>query len=112
MSADNWAVCPRCDSARDRELARRGAEVDAAYGKVTPEDFDVMRRDLRAFAGQRVDNTFREDYEIGVHDGVFSVDYRGHCETCDLQHSFKTEAPLVIDEKPAARSRGKGVTGR
>jgi len=100
MSADNWGVCPRCRVAHEQDLLARAKEVDAAYGKVAPTEYDGLRRQYAAFAETRPEETFREDYEIGMNtDGTFSVDYHGRCETCGLKHVFKhTDRVLTARE--------------
>lgn len=44
--------------------------------------------------------SFREDYEIGVEDGVLFIDYRGNCSVrhggCNLKVKFTHEAPVDI----------------
>lgn len=63
MSADNWAVCPRC-------------KRDSA----SPDEYD--------------DCNFREDYEQGVFQGEYFVEYRGQCTECGLKHTFKHKQAL------------------
>lgn len=72
MSADNWAICPRC---------LNEAKINAgAFGYLLdPYKFQ----------------TFREDYEIyGAKDGIISVNYAGYCQVCNLSFSFKDERPF------------------
>jgi hypothetical protein len=89
VSADNWTQCPCCRQAWTDELQRRGVEVEAAYGKVTPDEYERLREGLRKFAGARRDETFREDYEIGIDGDFFVVDYCGRCDKCGFGHTFK-----------------------
>lgn len=63
MSADNWAICPRCLDRTRRETIH---EVD----------IETLR-------------TFREDFDQGMdEDGTFSVHYKGGCATCGFSHAF------------------------
>lgn len=101
MSADNWAICPRClnraRKAEDDALAiikesRRQAiaedmpipesvftAAEAAVKRVEPEDY----------------RTFREDYEFyGVESGTVSYDYSGYCDVCELSLSFNDKHPI------------------
>ena len=55
MSADNYAACPKCQAAHDDEVVKARAAVDAAYGKVSVEEFDRMREKANAMAGP-IDN--------------------------------------------------------
>jgi hypothetical protein len=92
MSADNWAVCPRCkqDAIRAREDKQLAA--DKAYGTAPPEEYLAM---LKAIDGPLVfAETFRENYEQGVRDGIYYVGYHGKCSECGLTHKFKHEQPL------------------
>ena len=112
MSADNWAICPRC-LARARKAAddaraviqenRRQAEIEdlpipemifasaeSALKEAEPEDF----------------RTFREDYEFyGVTSGVLKVSFSGNCQTCDLSLDINEEYPMQglegLDIQPA-----------
>jgi len=43
---------------------------------------------------------FREDYELGMLDGVFFVDYRGNCSTyrsdgCEYSYNYKVNINLL-----------------
>ncbi len=88
--ADRWSTCPRCEARRVEDLAKRGAELSAACGKVTADEYEAMKRTFAAFSNARCSpETFREDYEIGLHNGEFTVDYHGKCEDCGLTHTFK-----------------------
>ena len=94
MSADNWAICPRCVATKERDLAAAQAAIDAAYGKVPVAEFDAMRQELDAKRTEEIKPTFREDYEIGVYDDEFFVSYKGRCTVCDLEHRFERSETL------------------
>jgi hypothetical protein len=96
MSADRWAVCPRCNNAWLTELTRCGAEVEAAYGKVPADEYERLRSAVRAQAGKHLDETFREDYEIGIDGSAFVVSYHGKCTTCGLRHKFERRDEIAI----------------
>lgn len=104
MSADRWSMCPRCEVNRQLAAAVAAAEVEAAYGKVTVEDFDLLRARADDLA-QQVDNpglvngneTFREDYWItDPAQGEVSIKYRGRCDICGLALSFEHTHPLDV----------------
>lgn len=68
MSADNWAICPRCES---------NAELQALAPVVDSEQF----------------RTFREDYEFyGADVGEVHAVYSGRCTVCGISakidHSY------------------------
>ena len=99
MSADNWARCPRCLQDAENALAAQGAEVDAAYGKVSVEEFDRMRdalyRAREHINGENAYRSFREDYEItGAENGEVEVTYSGECNKCGLKLKFNDSHPI------------------
>ena len=89
MSADNWAVCPRC-ARRHRDKLRAGAaKVAEAYGKVSVEEWDRMRAEQAEREDVGIDASFREDYEFyGAEDGSVVASYSGCCVHCGLSLSF------------------------
>jgi len=99
MSADNWAVCPRCEKKRQAKIRETEAEVAAAYGKVSVDKFDAMRESLAELRTAEPEPTFREDYEFyGVEAGVLRIDYGGSCQVCGLEQEFHHAEPLAVDE--------------
>lgn len=40
----------------------------------------------------------REDFEVGIWDQKFYVDYGASCRQCKFKHRFKVEEPLAIEE--------------
>lgn len=95
MSADNWAICPRCqrDHAKTIEAAQEKAR--AAYGTLPVEEYERLAVEAQVIAKSEVERTFREDYEIyGAEDGTIIVSYSGHCQNCNLGLDFKDERPF------------------
>lgn len=41
--------------------------------------------------------TYREDYEIGIHNNEFYVHYKGSCKECGFVHEFHHEAKLKVE---------------
>jgi len=77
MSADNWAICPRCKAEFDAKLAE--LPFDEPPPKTSFDDY-----------------TFREDYELGVvYTGEFYVRYEGRCQVCGLKKVFKHSEQLL-----------------
>lgn len=94
MSADNWAVCPRCVARAKKAEADKLATVMASYGKIPVAEFDAARAAIKPVRDEDF-RTFREDYEIsGARDGVVTVDYSGHCSTCGLGLDFTDERSI------------------
>lgn len=97
MSADNWAECPKCADLRAAKLAKLDADIAAQYGKITVEAFDELRKQAAEERNKKINlHTFREDYEIGVFEGEFSVSYTGGCSVCGTGHSFKHDEPVTL----------------
>lgn len=96
MSADRWAICPKCKRDAEKQRDDKKLKAGKSYGKVTPGEY------LAALAESEkpteLGETFREDYWLGVNeDGFFSIDYSGSCGTCGLDHKFKYEKQLDIE---------------
>jgi hypothetical protein len=89
MSADSWAICPRCVAQARAEYDKNVEAVMATYGKVPVEEFDAARAALVAPAMGDF-QTFREDYEFyGAEAGEVEASYSGHCSKCGLGLDFK-----------------------
>lgn len=91
MSADNWAVCPRCRDRVEAERDERLNEMAKAYGKVGADEYEALR--ARALdPGEPLKEMFREDYEFyGVEDGTIVASYSGSCTVCHLETTFRHE---------------------
>ena len=105
MSADNWAICPKCNAAKIAAKEKQLLDAGASYGKVEPAEYLRM---LEA-ANKPIDSesTLREDYEIEVDtNGEFSVDYRCLCNDCKFAFRYKhSEAVGTVGDKPTNRER-------
>jgi hypothetical protein len=94
MGADNWTQCPRCYTTNRAKADELDEGVRTAYGKVTESEFNHLRDSAFSFrksigSDHNFSETLREDYEIGIHNGEFSVDYRAHCNVCGFVHTLK-----------------------
>lgn len=93
MSANNWATCPRCVKRLQAEEDAKAEALAASYGKVSADEYDRLKAELRATATAETKYELREDYSLGVQpDGKFSVSYHARCSACDFRFSFKHEA--------------------
>ena len=101
MSADNWATCPQCLSTAIREYELRKAAIEAAYGKVSIEEFESQRAALGEVPTRgAMEPTLREDYELGIDmKGKFEVEYYAGCSQCRFAHTFKTTETIAFAEK-------------
>lgn len=101
MSANNWAICPKCNRQRVETIKRLDCSIVEAYGKLPQDKYLelVAARDNPP----RLQNTLREDYEIGMYDAErFVVSYRAHCGACGFAFSFKHEELVDSDRKGEA----------
>lgn len=97
MSADNWAVCPRCKRVRADALATETRLLAEAYGKIPVEEFDQKRKALAEHEREHEHpmTTFREFYEFyGVETGTLHISYGGRCTVCELEFSHESEHEL------------------
>jgi alkylation response protein AidB-like acyl-CoA dehydrogenase len=98
MSADNYAMCPRCQKALDGTVDTLSRRMAEGYGKVPVAEYAELQSKLaeaavKAHAGSQ---TFREDYEIyGAADGDVVVDYGGSCTECGLRLTFTDHHPIA-----------------
>jgi hypothetical protein len=91
VSADNWAVCPRCYQRARDEYDEKVAAVMSSYGRVPVEEFDAARAKLEEPQAEQF-TRFREDYEFyGAETGTLTVSYKGRCAECGLELAFKDE---------------------
>lgn len=89
MSADNWAKCPRClKQAADKKKAAEEA-MQLGYGKVPQEEFLVLKAE--ADAPIALEDTLREDYEVGIWQYDFRLHYDASCEVCGFKFSYRYE---------------------
>ena len=95
MSADRWSKCPECARKRKLKKAKLVKAAEDSYGKVSKKDFDKLKADADEFNGD-VDETFREDYEIGmgiIFEGELYISYRGSCTECGFEKKFNYHEP-------------------
>lgn len=90
MSANNWAICPRClHRARADRLALAQRVADG-YGVLPMAEFDVLRAEMDTRLDPEKYRTFREDYELHLDSaGDLNVSYAGGCSKCGLKYDFQ-----------------------
>lgn len=95
MSADNWAICPKCERVTIRKLEEDEATVVAQYGKLPIDQWEDMqagvvhrRTEIAKYDVNR--HTLREDWEIGTNNegGEFRVHYTAGCHICKFEYSY------------------------
>ena len=104
MSADNWTTCPRCEANAAKEKAALWQQAEKAYGKATEAEY--LRLTREAGEAFELPDSLREDYEIGLSDGKFYVDYRCQCGECGFEFRYRHEERLP----PAGPVAGDGDT--
>jgi hypothetical protein len=77
--ADRYSYCPICTKSLNKKLKE-------GYGKLPEAEYKQIQNQLHALG-----YTVREDYEMGIHDGAFFVDYHGKCSECGFTHKFNHE---------------------
>lgn len=90
MSADNWAICPKCDEAHQAMLAKERADLEKQYGKIPIDDFIKRKARVDALPPQP-QNTLRENWELGITGGSFEVNYHASCRNCLFKYDYKHE---------------------
>lgn len=96
MSADNWAICPKCKDTADTKAVESAKLARESYGKVPVEEYQRMLDEADKLADKGLDETLREDFAVGVKaDGTFEVIYGCRCRACGFTHSFRHSAPVM-----------------
>ena len=87
MSANNWAICPRCNKAEDDKRAALVKRLATDYGKVSMEKYAQLQAALSA--PRPALDTLREDWEIGMDtSGEFVVTYSCSCAKCGFAFEY------------------------
>jgi uncharacterized protein CbrC (UPF0167 family) len=95
VSADNWAICPRCLDRAKAAAAQAADEAAAAYGKVPADEYERLRAAAQAPVSEEAFRTFRESYEFyGAATGTITASYGAECTQCHLALSFTYEKPF------------------
>jgi hypothetical protein len=96
MSADNWAVCPKCLAAARAKRAAAAELAESAYGVKPVEEFDRLRALANVPIIEEDLRTLREDYDVGIWGSDtdpatadFNVGYSAHCDTCGFAFHYK-----------------------
>lgn len=90
MSADNWAICPKCLHRARADLVVLAQRAADGYGVLPMAEFDALRAELDKGLDHEKYRTFREDYELHLDSvGDLNVSYVGSCSECGLKHEFQ-----------------------
>ncbi len=94
MSADNWAICPKCAVLRQKKQDAAKKKAMTSYGKVSAEEWFELQK--KAHTDELLKATLREDYAIGIQDGAFFVSYGASCRECGFKFNYKHEQDVEI----------------
>ena len=100
MSASNWRECPKCRMKAERAQRIRLEKAAKNYGKIPQEDW--IHQQKHAETEIELDQTLREDYQLGIQDIMFLVSYSASCEKCDFEFKYKWTQPVSIQITPGA----------
>jgi hypothetical protein len=100
MSADNYAICPKCFARHESDVIAKKAELAEVYGKVTRNEYERMSADLAELKENGLEATLREDYEI-VNDnaGTVTIKYGAACPWCGFSCEFEKVLELLKMKK-------------
>lgn len=90
MSADNWTKCPNCKIKAQNQVRELESKLDTAYGKVSKEEYQTIVNQINS-SSIKLEDTLREDYEIGIHKDEFFINYVGYCQVCKWSYEYKYE---------------------
>lgn len=113
MSADNWMKCPKCIKCAEKSEMETMEKLGVSYGKIPEEQYLLLRNKLLGESEQvkDLDETFREDYELGTdEDGNFEISYLGQCtnDKCRFRFEYKySEQVLKKENEVKDRAKSK-----
>lgn len=87
MSADNWTTCPKCKWNEEKKKEKDIKKLNKYYGKIPASEFAEKYKKINEPI--LIDCTLREDYEIGISDGLFEGEYRASCSECKFSFEWK-----------------------
>lgn len=105
MSADNWTICPRCEEKRLETYKRALEESSIRLKKkiedlaketnlpvpLNPEEYKIRLTEIikaEETVQPEAEDTLREDFDIGIYEGHFSIEYEAKCTKCGFEFSF------------------------
>jgi len=95
MSADYWAVCPRCLKRAHAKYQEGIDAVAALLAKLTEQERKIVHPTVKE-ADPEDYRTFREDYEFYVNPATARVEvsFSGHCTECGFGIDFSDEREI------------------
>lgn len=99
MGADNWAQCPKCKKIEETKIKNLELELEKSYGMIPLGNFNIKQQEIieiKQKAEKKLTTTLREDYEIGIWNGIFEIIYTSSCNVCGFQYKFKSSEQLKL----------------
>lgn len=96
MSADNWGACPGCAKKLAADKSALAERIQREYGVITKEEYTELLLKQSKLEKQGPSPTLREDWEIGIWDGVFEVTYSASCTQCRFSHKFSHSEVIAL----------------
>lgn len=93
MSADNWTYCPKCQENARIKAAKAEAKLLESYGKIPINEY--LKRMGEVNNPPKLEESFREDYEVGIIDGSLEISYRAWCNVCDFKWNHDESIPVI-----------------
>lgn len=92
MSADAWGLCPKCQERQVEERRRALAAADEAYGTLPSDEWMALNE--AATKDADLEETLRQNYEQGIHEGEYFVAFGAACTECDFSFEFHHTQPF------------------
>lgn len=89
MSADNWALCPRCNKDQVNKLRLMKVNLEESYGKVDLKEYKLLEQEFYNTKKEVLEYTLREDYEQGMNkSGIYHISYSCQCTVCGFEYNY------------------------
>jgi hypothetical protein len=93
MITDNWTTCPMCKKKSIDLLEKEDKKIRAAYGKVSQNEYRDMLAKSRIPAD--IAHNLRENWNIGIQEELFVIDYYASCTKCGWKFQFKWTEEVI-----------------
>ena len=92
MSANNLAICPKCEIKRKNNQEELTEIARNAYGKVSEKEFAKLHEEATGRQLIEPGHSLQENFEIGIdEEGYFAINYGAKCKTCGFKFNFNHE---------------------
>ena len=101
MSADNWAICPKCKQRIQREWDALNQKMKDAYGKVSEEEYKALLQEVEK-GKPRFKRDLAEYVDVGMSDdGILLINYRAECKipNCSFTYEYRNTIDVIKIEE-------------